>query len=97
MSLLDELQDLLKFKGPTREVKISLVHASGKVIKSVRHGHAIVIEAKGHHMEAKISGSHTKVMIDGKKAKRGAAMVGMNCTFAYYGPGTEAKELSCKN
>lgn len=94
---LDELQDLLKFKGPTKQVKIVLVHASGKVVKSVKGGREIVIDSKGHNMAAKISGSHTKVMIDGKKAKRGAVTAGMTCTFAYYGPGTEAKELSCNN
>jgi len=94
---LDELQDLLKFKGPTSEVNISLVHETGTVVKSEHGGRQVVIDAKGKNHAAKVSGSKTKVMIDGKKAKRGAVMAGMTCTVAYYGPGTEAKELSCKN
>lgn len=92
---LDQLVDLLKFKGQTSKVKIALVHASGKVVKTKRGGRKIVISTKGGEAAAKVSGSRTKVTIDGKKAKRSAVMAGMTCTFAYYGPNTTAKEVSC--
>ena len=93
---LDELTELLKFKGPTSKVKIAIVHATGKVVATKKGGRKIVISSHGRNTSAKVSGSHTKVMIDGKKAKRSAVMAGMTCTFAYYGPDTQAKEVSCK-
>jgi hypothetical protein len=36
-------------------------------------------------------------MVGGKKVKRKAIKVGMNCTFHYYGHKTTAKEIVCTN
>jgi hypothetical protein len=47
-------------------------------------------------VKAKVSGSRTKVTVNGKKAKRKAIKVGMTCTFTYPGPGSEAKKVDCK-
>lgn len=55
------------------------------------------IDYQGKKADASVSGSRTKVTIDGNKAKRGKIEVGMTCTFVYYGPGTRAKELICRN
>ena len=51
---------------------------------------------KGKKVKAKISGSRTKVTIDGKKSKRKAIKKGMICTFKYPGPGEDAKHVDCK-
>ena len=48
---------------------------------------------QGQEGQGKISGSRTKVTIDGKKAKRKAIKKGMICTP---GPGEEAKNVDCK-
>ena len=48
---------------------------------------------KGKKVKAKISGSRTKITIDGKKSKRKAIKKGMICTP---GPGEEAKNVDCK-
>ena len=42
-----------------------------------------------------ISGSRTKITVNGKKAKRKAVKAGMRCTFNYPGPGEEAKNVDC--
>lgn len=94
---LAELDDHLKFKGATLEAKVEVLRHTGTVLESKRSGRQIVIDYKGKKTAASISGSQTKVMIDGKAAKRGAVKAGMTCTFVYFGPGTQAEELSCKN
>jgi len=47
-------------------------------------------------VKAKVSGSRTKVTINGKKTKRKNIKVGMTCTFTYPGAGSEAKKVDCK-
>ena len=51
---------------------------------------------KGKEVRAKVSGSRTKITVNGKKAKRKAIKKGMTCTFNYPGPGEEAKNIDCK-
>jgi tripartite-type tricarboxylate transporter receptor subunit TctC len=91
------LNEHFRFKGPVEKVKLQVVRDSGKVVESKRKGRKIVIDMGGKKADAEISGSRTKVMIDGKSAKRGAVKAGMSCTFVYYGSGTQAEELICKN
>lgn len=62
---------------------------SGKVDKVENGGRLVTIAGTKY----KVSGSRTKVMIGGKKAKRSAIKVGMECTAE--GKGT-AKMISCK-
>lgn len=62
---------------------------SGKVEKVENGGRVVTIAGTKY----KVSGSRTKVMIGGKKAKRGAIKVGMDC--AAEGKGT-AKMITCK-
>ncbi|MDX1483166.1 MAG: hypothetical protein R3229_01690 [Alphaproteobacteria bacterium] len=63
--------------------------ASGKVEKIERGGRTVVIAGTKY----KVSGSRTKITIGGKKAKRGAIKVGMECTAEGKG---EAKAIACK-
>ena len=63
--------------------------ASGKVDKVENGGRVVTIAGTKY----KVSGSRTKVMIGGKKAKRSAIKVGMECMAE--GKGT-AKMITCK-
>ena len=94
--VLDKLDDLMKYKGPVKVVKVEMVKHTGKVTATKRGGRRIVIDYKGKNVTAKVSGSRTKVTVDGKKAKRKAVKVGMTCTFTYPGAGQEAKNIDCK-
>jgi tripartite-type tricarboxylate transporter receptor subunit TctC len=93
---LDKVKDLIKFKGETKKITIKMAKHTGKVTATKRGGRRISINFKGKDVLAKVSGSRTKVTINGKKAKRKAIKVGMTCTFTYPGPGSEAKKIDCK-
>ena len=93
---IKQVEDLIKYKGPVKIVKIALAKHTGKVTATKRGGRRIFIDYKGKNVKAKVSGSRTKVTINGKKAKRKAIKVGMTCTFTYPGPGQEAKRVDCK-
>jgi len=86
-----------KFKGPVEKVKLQVLRHTGKVLESKGKGRTVVIDHEGTKTAASVSGSRTKVSIDGKAAKRGAVKTGMTCTFVYYGPNSQAEELVCKN
>ncbi len=45
---------------------------------------------------AKVSGSRTKITLNGKKVKRKAIKLGMTCQFTYPKPGEEAAMVDCK-
>ncbi|HSR55903.1 MAG TPA: hypothetical protein VLN73_06655 [Alphaproteobacteria bacterium] len=95
--MLAKLDDLMKYKGPVKMVKVKMVKHTGKVIQTKKGGRRIYIDHKGKEVRAKVSGSRTKVTIDGKKVKRSAVKVGMTCTFTYPGAGEEAKTIECKS
>jgi tripartite-type tricarboxylate transporter receptor subunit TctC len=82
-------------KKPKRDLSKFLKHL-GPVTKIKRGGRRIWIDYKGKEVMAKISGSRTKVTVMGKKAKRKAIQVGMNCQFTYPKPGGEAALVDCK-
>ena len=94
---LKELDELIKFRGPTAQAKVQMVRHTGKVVDVKRGGRAIVIDYQGKKAEASVSGSRTKVSIDGKSANRGGVKAGMTCTFVYTGPKSQAQEVICKN
>ncbi|MDX1483835.1 MAG: hypothetical protein R3229_05070 [Alphaproteobacteria bacterium] len=93
---IKQVEDLIKYKGPVKTVKIALAKHTGKVTQTKRGGRRIFIMYKGKEVKAKVSGSRTTVTIDGKKTKRKNVKVGMTCTFTYPGPGQEAKRVDCK-
>lgn len=82
-------------KKPKKDLSKFLKHM-GAVTKIKKGGRRVWIDHKGNEVMAKISGSRTKVTVMGKKAKRKAIKVGMNCQFTYPKPGGEAAKVDCK-
>jgi tripartite-type tricarboxylate transporter receptor subunit TctC len=96
-STLAKMETVSQFKGQAQKAKVELAKHTGKVTASKKGGRQIVIDYKGKNVMAKVSGSRTKVTVDGKEAKRSAVKVGMTCTFTYPAPGEEAKNIDCKS
>ncbi len=94
---LSKVNELMKFKGVTAKAVLKLISMTGKVTKTKSGGRSIGIKSASGKLSAKVSGSKTKVTIDGKKAKRSKIKVGMTCTIANYGSGTTAKMIDCKS
>src|SRR5690606_859885 len=84
---LAKLDELMKFQGQTATAKIEMLRHTGKVVESKNGGREIVIDHEGKKVSAKVSGSRTKLTLDGKAAKREAFKPGMTCPFVYDGPG----------
>ncbi|MDX1483615.1 MAG: hypothetical protein R3229_03955 [Alphaproteobacteria bacterium] len=96
-STLAKMESVSQLKGQAAKAEVELAKHTGKVTASKKGGRQIVIDLKGKNVMAKVSGSRTKVTIDGKAAKRSAVKVGMTCTFTYPAPGEEAKQVDCKS
>jgi len=77
------------------KAKIKMVTHKGPIMEVLKGGRTIVFEHHGEKMKAGISGSQTNVVVGGKKAKRSAIKVGMNCSVTYPGPGQRAKTVEC--
>ncbi|MEE8517015.1 MAG: tripartite tricarboxylate transporter substrate-binding protein [Alphaproteobacteria bacterium] len=89
--ILDMLTALNKAKA-----SVPMVKHTGPVSQIKRGGRRVWIMYQGKEVKTKISGSRTKVTINGKKAKRKKIKVGMTCTFTYPKPGAESKSVACK-
>ncbi len=61
-----------------------------------RGGRTLGFTVGGKADTARVSGSRTKIMVNGKKAGRGAIKKGMTCKVLYPAGGGEAKSLDCK-
>ena len=96
-STIKQVEDLIKYKGKIKMVKVELAKHTGKVTKTEKGNRRIFILHDGKEVMAKVSGSRTKVTVAGKGTKRGAVKIGMTCTFTYPAPGEEAKNIDCKN
>jgi len=94
---LAAMKEMFKFTGPVQKVELPIVVEAGKVIKIQRGGRRITIDFKGKKRRANVSRSQTELMVNGKKAKRKAIKMGMNCEFHYYGHKTTAKKMVCKD
>ncbi|MDX1483051.1 MAG: tripartite tricarboxylate transporter substrate-binding protein [Alphaproteobacteria bacterium] len=100
-----DLSDDLKAKakeaakvGKLKKRKIVLVTTTAKIVKRNKKGSRLTLEEKGGKtVKALVHRRRTKITIDGKKAKRGATMVGMTCEMEYEGSGSEATKLNCRN
>ncbi len=90
-----QIIDMLLALNKARD-NVPMVKHTGPVSKIKRGGRRVWIMYKGKEMKTKISGSRTKVTINGKKAKRKKIKVGMTCTFTYPKPGGESKSVDCK-
>ena len=95
--MMAKVEDLMQFRGPTREAKLTMLRHTGKVLESKGGGRQVVIDHQGKPASANISASATKVTINGQKGDRGAVKSGMTCTIVYTGPETQAEELDCKS
>ncbi len=77
-----------KFGGKGLKVKTKLLAVK-------RGGRWLHFKNKGAKHKAKVSGSRTKVSINGKKAKRSKLKPGMMCEIVYGANGGEVKTVSC--
>lgn len=96
IAILDQPPEILGMLAELSKQKVEMVEHSGPVTGIKREGRRIIITVDGKEMTAKVSGSRTKVMLNGKKVKRKAIKVGMNCTFTWPRPNSEAKQIDCK-
>lgn len=82
-------------KKPKKKLGKMLKHM-GVVTKTKKGGRRIFIDYKGKEVAAKVSGSRTKITLNGKKVKRKKIKAGMTCQFTYPKPGAEAAMVDCK-
>lgn len=78
------------------KVKVPMFKSSGKVTKTKRGGRRISFLLKGKEVTAKISGSRTTVVINGKPDKRKNVKAGMTCIVTWPKINAEAKKIDCK-
>ena len=87
-------------KTEITKIEIAMKTDKGEITGLKKGNRLVIYKAGGKDGTVKISGSRTKVMIGGKKAKRKAFKVGMKCDFTYppgpKGETVEAKEVTCK-
>lgn len=97
VAILNQPPEIMGMLAELSKQKVDMVTNSGPVTEIKREGRSIVITSDGKKMTAKVSGSRTTVMLNGKKVKRKAIKVGMNCTFTWPKVNSEAKKIDCKN
>ena len=95
-TVVARLKEALIYKGKKGKVVIEMVSHTGKVSGTKRGGRRIMIMYKGNEVTAKVSGSRTKVTLNGKKVNRKVIKAGMTCTFIYPSAGSQAKNVDCK-
>jgi antitoxin component YwqK of YwqJK toxin-antitoxin module len=83
------------FKNGVKVVK--LARHTGKITKTKRRGRRIYLMYRDKEVKAKVSGSRTKVTLNGRRVRRSAVKVGMTSTFVYSRAGATAKQIICKN
>jgi hypothetical protein len=76
-------------------VKVKLKRLKGTITKVSRKKIKVKDKADKTYT-LKVSGRRSKITIGGKKAKKKALKVGMNCSFRHYGDGDVAKKITCK-
>jgi hypothetical protein len=96
-ALIAKLKEVQVFRGERGKVVIPFEDTVGEVIELKRGGRTIVMKTKnGKKFRARVSGSKTKLTVNGKKAKRKAVKVGMTCTASTQGNNTTARTVTCK-
>lgn len=77
--------------------KAHYIKVTATVTAVKRKGRRLELKDKGGKtIKTKISGSRTKVMVGGKKAKRSKIKPGMVCELTFEGSGSESKRVSCR-
>jgi tripartite-type tricarboxylate transporter receptor subunit TctC len=94
--MLTQPPEIVAMLTALTKVKVAMEKHDGKVVEVKDDGRSIVIDHKGQKMTAKVSGSRTKITVDGKGAKRKAVQVGMACTFTWPKVNSEAQKIDCK-
>jgi hypothetical protein len=96
--LIETVKVYMKPKGKEADKrKAQYVKVTATVTAVKRKGRSLELkDGSGKAIKTKISGSRTKVMIGGKKAKRSAIKAGMSCELTYEGSGSESKEVVCR-
>ncbi len=94
---LAKMETVSQFRGQAERAKVELAKHTGKVTAVKGGGRSVVINYQGKDVTAQVSGSRTKVTVNGKAAERKDVKVGMTCTFTYPAPGQEAKNVDCKS
>ncbi|MEE8214996.1 MAG: tripartite tricarboxylate transporter substrate-binding protein, partial [Alphaproteobacteria bacterium] len=97
LEMLNQPPEIVAMLAALSKLKVPMIKTSGKVTKTKRGGRRISIGLKGKEVTAKISGSRTTVVIDGKPNKRKNVKVGMICTFTWPKVNSEAKKIDCKS
>ncbi|MEE8222699.1 MAG: hypothetical protein V3S59_00215, partial [Alphaproteobacteria bacterium] len=97
LEMLNQPPEIVAMLGALSKLKVPMIKSSGRVTKTKRGGRRISIGVKGKEFTAKISGSRTTVVIDGKPNKRKNVKVGMICTFTWPKVNSEAKKIDCKS
>lgn len=96
VSIMNQPPAILDMLKGLANVKVEMAKHEGKVTQVKNGGRQIYISHEGKDVWAKISGSRTKITVDGKTVKRDAVKVGMTCTFTYPRANTEAQSVDCK-
>lgn len=78
-----------------KKLGVSSLKVKTKLDAVKRGGRILEFKNGSEAHKAKVSSSRTKVMINGKKAKRKALKPGMACEITYSANGGEAKTVSC--
>ena len=81
-------------KTQVAKAVVPVVTYKGVISGVKRAGRRVTWKGAGNKGKLRVSGSRTKVTIAGKKAKRKALKVGMNCAFTVKGAST-ALEIAC--
>jgi tripartite-type tricarboxylate transporter receptor subunit TctC len=85
------VRQILSVKAPSNKV------LGTKLLSRTPDGRWITYKHGSKTIKSKISGSRTKIKVNGKKAKRKALKVGMKCDIDYKpGKNNEPKTLECK-
>ncbi len=86
------VRKILAIKAPTNTV------LGTKLLTKTPDGRWITFKHGSKTIKSKISGSRTKIKVNGKKAKRKTLKVGMTCDISYkLGKRNEPKTMECKS
>jgi len=96
VAILNQPPEIMNMLAELSKQKVKMVKHSGPVTAIKRKGRRIIITVGGKELTAKVSGSRTKITVNGKKAKRKKVKVGMTCTFTWPRANSEAKRVDCK-
>ncbi len=96
LAMLNQPPEIVAMLAALSKLKVPMIKTSGKVTKTKRGGRRISIGLKGKEVTAKISGSRTTVVINGKPDKRKNVKAGMTCIVTWPKINAEAKKIDCK-